>query len=589
MFATFTGIFQGVAGDSRTPVLMLSPIGYEELCGRAFFARLADALAVHGIPSLRFDYPGTADALDLDAAGLDDWQAAASEAADRLRTLTGHTSVCLLGQSLGALLALEWCATLGPVSASVLLEPPASGRAYLRGLKAWGAVIAASIGLAPDRADADGLTVAGMTVPAAREVAIRKLDPVRLRLAPAGPTLLLTRPGGATLLKPLLERLASQATEVTHRDVADFDAVLTDPTSAIIPEATIGEIATWLSTREPVRASKPRLPSTHQITGCLQGDGFIEHPVRFGPGNRLAGVVCEPSGMDRPSRAVVFANAGRDYHIGWGRSTVRQARALAQAGVASLRFDISGVGDSRPEDGQEGEVLYSARQCADLRAAIDATAAIGVETVGLVGRCSGGWAAFTVALDDPRVDAVALLNVGYFIWDPSKKLADVVRFSQRTVSDLGATFLKRGGFRRLLAGDLDVRGAIRFLQRQFNLRFVRPYAFLLGRLTPESRRYRDLHRLFTTLETRGVRTRLIYSERDGSLGELRSFMGPDLRRMPRYRMVSMCEIAGADHNFTRVVVRDRVQEELVDLFGDPAERAMASTRSQPVPALDAVA
>ena len=55
---------------------MISAFGYEELCSRAFFAALVDRLATAGMPSLRFDLPGTGNALDTDATGIEDWRAA---------------------------------------------------------------------------------------------------------------------------------------------------------------------------------------------------------------------------------------------------------------------------------------------------------------------------------------------------------------------------------------------------------------------------------------------------------------------------------------------------------------------------------
>lgn len=563
-FDGFTGIFQDAGPVGPPPVLLLSAFGYEELCCRAFHTHLADALARRGIATLRFDFPGTADALDRDPEGLEDWRIAAETAADRLRALTGHDHITVLGQGLGAALAIHWADRLGPLESLVLLDPPTSGRAYLRGLKAWGAVIASASGLEPDPLDPDGLAVAGFGLPATRAAAIRALESGKAGALPSPSVLLLTKNGGGAALKPFVARQRAFGVTVTEAELSGFDALLTDPTSALMHDATVATITEWLG-RAGLRAVA-RLPVDPPINVEVCDADFAERPIRFGPGGTLAGVICTPAaGPSR--RAVVLVSAGRDHHIGWARSTVLQARALARAGISTLRFDLRGIGDSRAPDRPEGEILYSGRQIEDLRAAVDAVALRGHATVGLVGRCSGAWAAFTLAAEDERVEALVLINTGYFLWDATKNLADVIRFSQRSVGDLGATFLKRAGFRRLLAGDLDVRGAARFLVRQVNLRLVRRYASLLGGFTAESRRYRELHRLFGLLRNREVGVRLLYSGRDASLGELRSFMGPEFARLRRYENVTVREIAGADHNFTHTAARNEVRDEIVAFFG----------------------
>ena len=69
VFDAFTGILQRAAEPAGAPVLMISPFGYEELCARAFWTVLAERLATAGLESLRFDLPGTANALDTPPEG----------------------------------------------------------------------------------------------------------------------------------------------------------------------------------------------------------------------------------------------------------------------------------------------------------------------------------------------------------------------------------------------------------------------------------------------------------------------------------------------------------------------------------------
>ena len=570
VFDTFVGAFQAAPDGTGHPVLMLSPFGYEELCGRTFWTALSDRLAAAGMPSLRFDYPGTANALDPEPDGIEDWRTAALRAGDDLRQRTGHDRIVVLGQGLGATLALQWAADLGPLDAMVLLEPAALGRSYLRGLKAWGATIATASSLPADAAARDAHDVAGFRVPEARTAAIRALDLAKIDLPQVPAILVMEQPGGSAG-KLLTSRFGDSGTAVIRHDFPGYAALNTDPTAAEIPVAAMATVVDWLAARHThLSSANAGTAAATPAVKLLQGDGFTEQPIRFGRTRVLAGTLCRPGTATARSSAVVLVNAGRDHSSGWARSATFQARALARQGITSLRFDLSGVGDSRPPEDASGELLYSDRMRDDVRTAVDHLEGLGFASIGLVGRCSGAWAAFTVAVDDPRIDRLALVNIPYFLWDSSKSLADVIRFSQRNVGDLGATLLRRNGLRRLLKGQLDWRGALRFLLRQANRHLLRRHAPLLGRLTAESRRYHDLHALFGRLKARNVRMLLAYAEGDKSLDELRSFMGGDLKRLRRYPDVSIRSVAGADHNFTPPAAGAELLDHLLTLFCDNA-------------------
>jgi len=77
---------------------------------------------------------------------------------------------------------------------------------------------------------------------------------------------------------------------------------------------------------------------------------MIEKAVAFGQDRGLVGVWTEPeSGTeDERTPAFILFNSGIVHHCGIWRLHVRVARALARKGVPSLRFDLSGIGDSNP-------------------------------------------------------------------------------------------------------------------------------------------------------------------------------------------------------------------------------------------------
>ena len=123
----------------------------------------------------------------------------------------------------------------------------------------------------------------------------------------------------------------------------------------------------------------------------------------------LVGVLTKADEEEHTRRPiVVILNAGMVHRVGPNRLHVRLARELARRGFASLRFDLSGIGDSPAR--VDGASLHDAAIC-DVR---DALGFIANEREGstfvLVGLCSGADLAFRAALADERVVGGVLID-----------------------------------------------------------------------------------------------------------------------------------------------------------------------------------
>ncbi len=134
-----------------------------------------------------------------------------------------------------------------------------------------------------------------------------------------------------------------------------------------------------------------------------------ERAFTFGPGGGLFGVLHEPDASnDLP--AVVLLNAGLVHRVGPSRMSVDLARRLANLGFASLRFDLSGLGDSAPRPDQPH--LHQ-RVLTDVRDAMDFVGQRrGTRTFIVGGMCSGAINAHLAAVADARVTGVVMLD-GY--------------------------------------------------------------------------------------------------------------------------------------------------------------------------------
>jgi pimeloyl-ACP methyl ester carboxylesterase len=134
-----------------------------------------------------------------------------------------------------------------------------------------------------------------------------------------------------------------------------------------------------------------------------------ERVVNFGPEQTLLGIeTVAAESVASPTRPTwIFLNAGVVHRVGPHRLTVNLARRVALAGYATLRFDLSGLGDSRPRNG----VTFEHTAVQDICDAMDfLQRTSGVPRFVLCGLCSGADNAVRTALLDRRVAAIALLD-----------------------------------------------------------------------------------------------------------------------------------------------------------------------------------
>lgn len=138
-----------------------------------------------------------------------------------------------------------------------------------------------------------------------------------------------------------------------------------------------------------------------------------EASLAFGPGGGLVGTLTLPSaGISPAGIGQVLFNAGVVHRVGPHRLNVQLARRLAAHGIPTIRFDLSGQGDSARATGTLG---FDAQAGADLSAAMDALAqAAGVSRFSLFGFCSGGCHSYAAAQADPRVMGLILYDT--YIW-----------------------------------------------------------------------------------------------------------------------------------------------------------------------------
>jgi hypothetical protein len=189
-------------------------------------------------------------------------------------------------------------------------------------------------------------------------------------------------------------------------------------------------VAGWLG--EGAGTGRPPVPpQTAPLVTVVDGARVRETPtIVEHDGLRLYGVLTEPQDGDRRPLTAVMLNAGAIRRIGPNRMWVELARKWAAWGVATLRLDLPGIGDSDGDGEQyadEGR-LYLAEFGGSVRAALDALDARGLpERFVLLGLCSGAYWSLQASLADERVVAALLVNPRALVWDPRIEVAREAR------------------------------------------------------------------------------------------------------------------------------------------------------------------
>lgn len=551
-FSETIGLFMPAQGQTVADVgvLFVSPWGLEEMCLRKFWRIIADDLSAQGIASLRFDYPGTGDALDRSdfSGGLAIWDDAVVAAANQLAALAGCSRIVIVAQGLGTVIALRAIRRLDGIAGLVALAPVTSGRAYLREMQIWAKMVEEGLGIAKEHRAAEGIVIAGLAMPEEIAADIRKFSFATLEERPAPQCLVMKRPDrpGDT---EFAAKLIALGAAVTEADYQGYDDLVSNPATAVMPQAVRLSVVDWITNLVSASPQKRDKPLPEPDAAVLHGPDFREEALNFGEAGRLYGVLCEPLG-ERKGATVLLVGTAYDRAAGWARSGVRLARDLAAQGIPSLRFDTANVADSPPVPGLPDQVLYHEAQSNDVRAAVDVIEERHLLPVVTSGRCSGAYLAFRSTLQDARIQGVVAVNPFVFYWDPKRDIDESLRFVPRTLGDYKGRLLQAETFQRLLQGRIDIARAATNIGRALGRRLAR-HAMPLIHMLPQNRvMRREVVGAFHTLSDRGVPVALLYSENDVGLDHFAEQFGSSARGLRRYKNVDFTILEGADHNLT---------------------------------------
>lgn len=276
---------------------------------------------------------------------------------------------------------------------------------------------------------------------------------------------------------------------------------------------------------------------------------FVEETVQISCGaSQLFGILARPVG--EPSMGVVIAVGGPQYRVGSHRQFTLLSRALASNGIAALRFDYRGMGDS------SGDTRDFEHVSEDIATAIDALRAAcpGLKGIALWGLCDAASAVLLYWEDrrDTRVSAICLLNP----WVRSEATlarAHVKHYYRQRL-------LERDFWLKMLRGDLNVVRAIRGF-----LRTVRVWFGGAGVETGIVRQPFQVRMALALKEFPGP-VLLILSGDDYTAKEFIDCACSDMAwtGVLQRKNIRRIDIADADHTFSSLRFRSAVEQATVD-------------------------
>ncbi|HEY2777682.1 MAG TPA: hypothetical protein VGI77_07230 [Gaiellaceae bacterium] len=576
-------LFHLAAGETGPAVLLCPPFGREDAASyrsrRAWAALLANA----GMPTLRFDLPGTGDSGgEIDEPGrFESWVETVGALAEFLRIETGRPRTAALGIGLGGMVAAAAVAGGAPIDDLVLWGVPAHGRMLVRELTTFARIESASIiaagGPPPPDDPSAPIAPGGFLFPRELGEALHRVDLTTLadcRLD--GTRALLLGRDGIPPDPALVAAIHASGADVDVADGPGFADMMTVlPEAARLPHRVSDHVAAWLESDSLQAAGErpageqqgPASPHAELLT---DGRRLRETPLEIVRGSRrLFGILAEPLDVGPVDTALLLLNAGAIRRTGPSRMWVDVARRWAGRGVPTLRIDVAGIGDASEAGVTELTVpdLYAEEYVGQVRAAIDVVAArTGARKVVLLGLCAGAYWAFHAALADDRVRLAVMLNPRLLFWDAEIRDAYDARNRRRNL-------LRIGAWRRF--------------GRVHPLALPRRAATVVARLAAEPLRRaarRRAHRearsatidAFDRLEASGTSVVVAFCEGEPLRDDLAA--AGVLSRTDRWSNVEFVDLPGRDHVLRPVWMHPYVHDAVDEAIGSEVElRANAST------------
>jgi len=408
-------------------------------------------------------------------------------------------------------------------------------------------------------------------VTSATRDALSTVDLSALAKAPAPRVLMIDRDD-----LPVGERWAAQLVgveaHVERHLTPGYVEMMFAPHSSVVPRQMLKLISGWLAERRVavVRDAQARSPANgattrgtrHAVTysSAPAPAAQIRESVEYVDESKTVfGVLTSPRESTAPRAGILLLSAGATHRIGPSRLYVTLARQWAELGYSVFRMDVSGIGDSRPHEGEPENVVYTPHAGADIGKTADwLRARAGVKECYALGLCAGAYHALKAAVGGVPLDGVVMINPLTFFWKDGmsldEKLAD-----QRVIA--GAAYYRKNVFsaetwRKMFRGEVNVLNVAQVVLSRFYVSFrhtMRDVARVL-RLHLDD----DLGRELEHVAGRGTNMVFVFADHEPGIELLRLQGGSTVGRLRGRHKLEVKIIPGADHTFTGWAARQQL-------------------------------
>ena len=288
--------------------------------------------------------------------------------------------------------------------------------------------------------------------------------------------------------------------------------------------------------------------------GNVTEEAFSERAMAFGRSQHLVGVLSMPAAVAAVSPpGIAFISSGIIHRVGANRIYVRLARALARRGSASLRFDLSGIGDSSQPDDQL-EVSRAELEQRDIDDALSLMQREGVGPLIVAGLCSGADNSLATIARNEHVSGAVLM-------DPF-----VFRTRRYYVEHYGPRLLRPAAWWNALTGQST---AFKDLAGSVVSRFPRSRSTPVGdsslsaSTAPSREEFQE--RLEALIE-RGARLLFVFT---GGLEERYNYRNQLFDAFPRIALRAHAELEylpDSDHTFSRQAPQRQLEARIVTWY-----------------------
>jgi alpha/beta superfamily hydrolase len=549
----------GVRND--VAVLLCGGLTRDALDSHHAMRLLAETLAAAGYCTMRFDYPGTGDSIDAPSsehsserehlAALEhwtDWERSVHAAGDWLRNTTGARRLVLCGLRIGATLATVAAHTRDDVAGLILLAPVVRGHSYMRQLGIEARLQTGVRGEPTGGLDFQELHLSAETVRRISEQDLRHAQP-----AP-GCKIAIFAQAPSTPLENCVQAWTAHGCAVTCTGFTGLEPLLRHDLERDRDLPDFADVVAWLQGSIPTAPLAEPIP-IRAAQAVLLAPGYLETPMLFGPDQRLFGMLCRPDATAN-DLATIICNTGRDPHYGFARFGVELARHLARCGVASLRMDFAGLGDSIDSEADGPSQLFGTNRTADIGAAIDTLWEQGYRRFAVHGLCAGAYHGLHAAVADSRIGTLLLVNLPVFTWQAGETPGTAHRRALPTRSYL-KKLASRAVWRRLAGGRLDIAGIIDAQTARLRARATRVCHRLAQAVgwRPQS----PAQRMLAALSRRGVRTLFLLAPGETGVDSVEQEFGPGGIKLQGSGAV-LEVVDGFDHLLSQPAMRRRATD-----------------------------